>query len=330
MWLSSVPKHTIYAFCCLEIYLYLYLITKGVMIVAKYIDALVENLKIPKDKTHIDLVLDGGAFKGSYTIGVLHFIHKLESIHWFKIHRISGCSIGSIAALLYLTNKLHLSDDFYKVTRVHFAQHYNLECGKDWLNTFRKKHMHKQTYLCLNNRLFITYWDIKERKQIIRSTYKNNKDVIETIIRSCFVPFLFNGDSCWKGRYVDGFYPFMFKKRDDRKIIVLNLLRAGDVFEMLCIKNEVNNYGRIFEGILDFYVFMKKKPCKFCSYLDKWSMMDYIYLNLRIFLVYYFINICAFYKKIYKFIPNEIGYLITQCELQLLEVYKINVIHYCI
>jgi hypothetical protein len=297
------------------------------MIIDRYIDSLIENLQIPKDKTDIDLVLDGGAFKGSYIIGVLHFLKRLESIHWMKIHRISGCSIGSIAALLYLTNKLNMSDDFYKVTREHFALHCNLGCGKKWLRNFGKKQMHKDDYLNLNNRLFITYWDLKKRKQIVRSTFKNNKDVIETIIRSCFVPYLFNGRSCWRGRYVDGFYPHVFKKQPKRKILVLNLLNTGDIIEMLCIKNEINNYGRVFDGVLDFYIFMKDKPSKFCCYVENWSMYDRLYLNLRIFLVHYFINLYAIYKKIYKILPPNILAPFTGV---ILDVYKKYIINHCI
>jgi predicted acylesterase/phospholipase RssA len=68
----------------------------------EYVNRLIENLpEETKKLQHIDLVLDGGIFNGSYLVGSLYFLKEMERRRYIKIERISGCSIGSIVAFLY-------------------------------------------------------------------------------------------------------------------------------------------------------------------------------------------------------------------------------------
>ena len=101
----------------------------------------------------------------------LYLLKQIEQKHWVKVHRISGCSIGSISALLYLTDNLDLCESFYKESRNHFINNHNLEYGKFWLYGFKKKYLKKKSYIKFNNRLFITYWDTLLCKQIVKSTF---------------------------------------------------------------------------------------------------------------------------------------------------------------
>ena len=123
------------------------------MILNKIIDSLIVNLPSPTVRNDIDLILDGGAFRGSYTVGCLRVLKHIEQKHWIKVHRISGCSIGSISALLYLTDNLDLCESFYKGSRKHFIHNHNLEYGKFWLFNFKNKYLKKKSYLTFNNRL---------------------------------------------------------------------------------------------------------------------------------------------------------------------------------
>ena len=45
---------------------------------------------------NIDLILDGGAFGGSYTLGSMYYLQELVVRNKIVINRISGVSIGSI------------------------------------------------------------------------------------------------------------------------------------------------------------------------------------------------------------------------------------------
>ena len=50
----------------------------------------------------IDLILDGGAFSGSYLLGGLMYLKHISS--HINIQRISGTSIGSLFGLLFLSD----------------------------------------------------------------------------------------------------------------------------------------------------------------------------------------------------------------------------------
>ena len=271
------------------------------MVLNKLIDSLTENIEKPKTRQDIDLILDGGAFRGSYTMGALYFLKRLESKYWIKIHRISGCSIGSIAGLVYISDKLDLAENFYIGARNHFIKHFNLGHTKKWLYDFNKKFLKKNDYEKFNDRLFITYWDVTNCRQIVKSKFKNNDDLIETVIRSCFVPYVFNGKMLWKNRYVDGFYPYIFPKESNRKLMAICIMKSNHLFDICCIKNEINNLGRIYEGILETYLFFKKKPSKYCCYFEDWSVSETLFFYFRIFLAYYMI-IC--YYTMNRFFPK--------------------------
>ena len=66
----------------------------------EYINKLIDNLRLKpnqpnqSNKIEIDLILDGGAFSGSYLIGNLLYFKELERRNIVEIKRFSGCSIG--------------------------------------------------------------------------------------------------------------------------------------------------------------------------------------------------------------------------------------------
>ena len=80
--------------------------------VNKFIENLSDDSKIYKE---IDLVLDGGAFNGSYLVGALYFLKEMEKRKYIKIDRISACSIGSIVAFLYYIDALDLMPVLYEI-----------------------------------------------------------------------------------------------------------------------------------------------------------------------------------------------------------------------
>ena len=83
--------------------------------VEKFIENLPEELKNTKNPIKLDLVLDGGIFNGSYLVGALYFLKEMEKRNYIKICRISGCSIGSIVAFIYIIDCLDISEGFYSI-----------------------------------------------------------------------------------------------------------------------------------------------------------------------------------------------------------------------
>ena len=96
--------------------------------IQEYVNKLIENLpddiKNGENPLHIDLVLDGGVFNGSYLVGALYFLKEMEKRNYIKIERISGCSVGSIVAFLYYIDGLHLMHKLYDIVNKDFRETY--------------------------------------------------------------------------------------------------------------------------------------------------------------------------------------------------------------
>ena len=74
--------------------------------VKKLIENLPDNFTKKKEPLILDLVLDGGAFNGTYLVGALYFLKEMEKNGYIKVDRISGCSVGSFVGLLYFLDEL--------------------------------------------------------------------------------------------------------------------------------------------------------------------------------------------------------------------------------
>ena len=97
----------------------------------EYVNKLIENLPDDsKNLQRLDLVLDGGVFNGSYLIGALYFIKEMERRKYVKIERISGCSIGSVVAFLYLIDALDVMPKLYDIVKNDFKNNFSLNSIK--------------------------------------------------------------------------------------------------------------------------------------------------------------------------------------------------------
>lgn len=231
----------------------------------------------------LDIILDGGAFNGSYLVGALMFLKAMENKGIIKVRRISGASIGSLCGFLYFANALEFFEDFYNDLSEHFRTHYDLDKVQDF-----KKKMHALWDLCeqdLPQRLFyVSYWNIKRGEKVVVNKYKSVSHMVDTIIASSFVPFIINGSMSLNGR-IDGFNPYIFPVRgrhhrgDHRRgchkqgvrILYLNLFGSDKLGMMWNIKNEVTNYQRLLAGMLEMQgFFIKEAGNSLCSYVDEW------------------------------------------------------------
>lgn len=246
----------------------------------EYVSKLMENLPetITKRETpiKIDLILGGGAFNGSYILGALYFLKELERKKYIVIKRISTCSISSILALLYLTDNLDKVNELYFSIIQDFKGKGNLSKLFDFKQIL-KTYITNETETCklINKKLFICYNNITSRKKHVVNRYKNFDELFDTITRSCFVPFIIDFHPCYKDKYIDGIIPYFFKSKKNKRIY-LDVYTLDKLVYAFNIKNEQNNYHRLFEGMLDIHkFFIKECNTTMCSDLDHWSLYNY-------------------------------------------------------
>ena len=99
------------------------------------VDELIKNLPTSNKIEEINLVLDNGAFNGLYLFGILIYLKKMESLKRIKINKISGSSIGATFAVLYLIDKLDITESMFDKTRGCWKENCNLKTWRDILNT---------------------------------------------------------------------------------------------------------------------------------------------------------------------------------------------------
>jgi len=250
------------------------------MVLIDHVDNLISNINSVNIPSKMDLILDGGLFNGLYQLGGLLYLKQLENKNKISVKRISGTSIGSFMGLMYILNKLdtivEISDELVQGVR----KTLNLTKFKNILNVILLEHMNENDYKLANHRLYISYFNNKTKKQIIKNKYKSNSDLIEQIIKSTHIPFLTDGN-IEHNNSVDGVTPYIFKKCN-RKILFLKLTSHSQLNTMVNIKHEINVYGRILEGIIDIHKFFTtSKKTVMCSYIDDWTIFDFGYLRLR-------------------------------------------------
>jgi hypothetical protein len=266
----------------------------------KMVENLIRNLPIDADNSvqSMDLVLEGGAFNGSYMLGILYFLKHLEERKRIKIKRISGVSIGALLGLIYQLGCLDFAVSFYKSVYKHLKKNKDLTI----VHTFCQEitpFLTEDFYLKASKRFFVTYYDFKKGKKVVKSTYKSNQDLLDTIIRSSYLSFICGPSCFYKNRYTDGIFPYLFPKLKNpgTKVLYINLSNYDKILGMFIIKNEKNNVLRILTGIVDAYSFFEKKEkTMMCSYLEKWSYFDQIgYILKRLLETLFFWNMWLYF-----------------------------------
>lgn len=287
--------------------------------------------------TNIDLVLEGGANNGLYELGVLLFIKEMERKDYIKIERISGVSIGAYLGFHYFNDTLLCTLPSFEHIKDYFKEHLNIE----QFNSIVKQDISNCTLETFDtiklNKLFINSTNLKERKQELTSIYKTKEELYQCIVKSCFIPFLFNKEMTYKyndKEYIDGLFPHIFNNRSEnnKKILYISINQLKKFRFMFSSYREKNNCGRILEGILDAYTFfLYEKPTQLCSYVNQWGHIDYISLRCKqlfliciLFIVYCFTLLYHFIDPYFRNVVfyNIIHNLLEQC-------YKDFLLYYC-
>jgi predicted patatin/cPLA2 family phospholipase len=277
-------------------------------IVKRYVKNLINNLPQVKNPEDINLVLDGGIFNGSYLIGALHFLKEMELKKYIQIHKISCCSISSVCVLLYKMDALDIFPDLYNIILKQFKETRQLSAFEKCIVKIRSRIDNPAELLSnINGSLFITYHNITKGKKIVKSKYTSIDDLLETIYRSCFVPFVVNGSMVRNNKYFDGVNPHILPVEHNKKTLYLDLFGYDKINYLLSVKNEKTNFHRILAGLLDIHLFyIKQNNTQMCSYVNKWSLYQTFHNRVLKWIVeraiYYSVYIVYYLKK---YIPIE-------------------------
>ena len=243
----------------------------------------------------IDLVIDGGSFNGSYTLGGL-LLKRLEENGYLRVVRISGCSVGSLLGFMYFNNNLDRGIIFDKKIKEYFKSELNLKLVKELIKNEVSNMKDDIFDEIKSDKLFVSYFkDGKNRK--IRYKYKNKEELINSLMKSCHIPYLIdNNYYCENGNSIDGIYAHIFDKLERETIFFDNT----NIKTMFNLKNEINASERIMEGMLKTHkLLLKNESSDICNYLNNWDNGDYFKRNLKLFVVYVIVKIIS---TIYDFI----------------------------
>ena len=248
-----------------------------------YIIKLADNIAIPEKPKDIDVVIEGGCFNGLYSMGALLLIKELEKRKYFKVHRISGASIGSIIGFAYLADTLLDVPTYFKKIRLFFKNKLNLSIIQDIMKENVMKLTDEEFLKFKNDKFFVSY--TKNGKQIFKKDYKNKKNLLNSMLKSIHIPYLTTGAYYHikgKNKYLDGGQPFIFNNRNENDKRHILYLDNSNIFTMFSIKKETNSSGRMIEGALDCYNYILKEKRGFlCSYVHKWTNYDYFMIRIK-------------------------------------------------
>ena len=252
----------------------------------KEIKNLVSNIEKPETPLQLDVVFEGGAFNGSYELGVCYLLKELEKKEYIKVNRISGASIGSVVGTFYLLDKLEECYDSYNKIREGWKNSLNIGIYKEVIKDILFDISFNPD--TVNDRLFITYNDINTKQQCIKSNYDDLDDLIHTMFKSCHIPYISGDELCEEEFFIDGGVPFIFIDREKEKInqrkdiLYINISYWNILFDSFNISNEVSQDGRILNGILNCYnLFMNNKNNNMCSFISKWKIQQYTSLRVK-------------------------------------------------
>jgi hypothetical protein len=238
--------------------------------IAHLVNTLPPNILEQERPIDIDIVFDSGMFNGSYLVGAMKYISELEKRNIVKIHRISGCSIGSFIALLYILGKVDRAAEIHKLGVCHIREHKDFNALDLWISLIEVD-IPENIHELMTDRVYLKYYDTTLKQKIVKYRYTSKEDVFETIRRSCFLPFVVNGEFMYKG-CIDGMNPYRFPIDPSKKILYLDLFGLDKVKYVFTAKNETDNSHRVLSGLLDTHLFfLKGTSTSLCSYIDEWG-----------------------------------------------------------
>ena len=275
------------------------------------------------------IVTEGGSFNGAYLSGVFYFLKEMEKRKHIRIKKMSTCSVSSLYALGFMINNIALIDEVYAMVVNTFKTTNNMDMYVEVYDII-SKNIPTDTYSIVSGKLYIAYYDIIKRKKVVRTKYTSNDDLIESIRRSGFVPYLIDRKFTIDGKYIDGITPYIFKNCANKRVIYLQLVNMHNIIHTISVKNEKNSIRRILTGVLDAHQFFATKTqTTMCSYMNHWSYKQQIVMFIRRWIEYICIFILSWIFKLTRNMsPDNIW---SKLALSLSrQTYNTCIQHYCV
>ena len=201
-------------------------------IVSSLVDNIDKNcINGSNDVLDLDIIMSGGAFNANYLVGCLYFLREMQSRNKIRINRMSSCSASSLIAFLFLTNNLELfQDKLYEMIVTSFRNNKTFIFTESTLQNMMEIIKcslpldNETTLKMINKKLYITYFDVKRRKKVVKKQYKTLQDVFETIKKSSYIPLVTMNELLYCNRYIDGCTPYIFKENGKRKQLFISML----------------------------------------------------------------------------------------------------------
>jgi len=272
-------------------------------LLTQYIKALSVNVNKAHLPEHLNLIFDSGAVNGILAIGAALYIHHLEKMDYFTIHKVSGCSIGSVIALWYCCDCPEAIYPYIEKLFTYYKREKDFYIYESIVNDIVGILIKHDDMSAINGRLYINYYDTKKCKQKVVSRFKNSQHLIRCILRSSHVPFLTTCDYKYQGRYIDGIVPYIFTKTDNiandaktntkTKNLFIKLIYMTNPLQCLSAKTEQNIYARLLKGVIAVNDFFMNGASTFsiCSYVDDKSYFIHLQLYLRKYFILFFIHL---------------------------------------
>jgi len=280
----------------------------------KIIEHLPPSIRTTTHPIKLDLILSGGAFNGGYMMGALYLLKEMEKCRYIEVKRISGCSIGALLGLFYWIDRLDILEKLYDTILTDIRKKSNLSIILS-LKKLLGNYLPENICDIVNKKMYITYHMIHgyHFKKRVTSTYTTTDVLLDTIIRSCYLPFVIDYQPLYKNKYIDGLLPYFFRGSSTRKRLYINVLSYDKFIYFINITNEHSPMHRILTGLTDLHhFFCKGDNTHMCSYLeDKWTINKveyYLYIWLEKLALCILYILCHLTKSIRQ---GRIEYLLT-------------------
>ena len=271
---------------------------EGIDLVRSFARTVIPNVNPSRVPKEINVSFDGGAFNGFYGLGVGLYLKELEASGMTVVKKVSGVSAGSMLALWYILEKpkTDINRTFVEMAD-HFNTHHNLRIYKRQVRRIVKDNFATDNLSILDDRLFISYYDIKECCRVTVSKYTSRKHLVDTIVQSSHIPFIVTKNMAYKNRYIDGMRPTLFDA--ETRTLFVKLTTMSKLARMFYTGTEVNMFHRVIIGIADANDFFTTGNSDMCSFVDEWSTLSKLGFYCRE------LGLCILYYLVTKICANE-------------------------
>ncbi len=274
----------------------------------EYVKALVQNVDKQSLPKKIDLVFGGGAFNGFFSMGVAMYMLELKKQGLIEIGRLSGCSIGSLIALVcIMKDNVEDMDEWYTDAVKCLRTNHNMSRYHDMIRDIVMKMFPNDDMSLINGRLFINFHDLKKMKKRVVSKYRNREHLIECILRSGHIPHLIDGNIRYKDRYLDGLSPYIFSKSSGVEILFVEIVTFNKLYHLIPHKTEINPQSRLLIGVADANEFFTRGHSDMCSYVRQWGFLKKGALYSRDLLCMFFYTILELLIALHARVPEKVS-----------------------